>query len=339
MWQSHMCYHPQVGFTYTPNFKARLPHENGGYLIRTNALGFRSEREFQTERAAGTFRALLFGDSQTAGVGVSNSQRYGDRLEKTISNLEIYNYGLSGSGTDQQYLSYLEFGQVEHDLVIISLYIEDITRVSSRFLKFADADGQAVYYAKPYYVRDGNTLQLYHVPVPKHPLTSLPLQSPSRHSANRQSLRALFHKIVPSKRWRHLAHDLGMVKLYGKFTKAQPAPGYDSPDNPGWLLLRSVLETWIKQSPVPVLLVPVPVWNFIERSNDPANYQARFRELATATGCLLHDPLPDFWAYPAEERRDFCFKHDNHLSAKGHAALSRALAPVIEAIMAARQTR
>lgn len=337
MWQSHQSYHPRIGYTYTPNFKARLPHESGGYLIRTNALGFRSDREFHNERAAGTFRALLFGDSQTAGVGVSNGQRYGDSLEKTLAGLEVFNYGLSGSGTDQQYLSYLEYGQVEHDLVIIGLYVEDIRRVNSRFLKFADAKGREVYYAKPYYVRDGKTLHLNHIPVPKHPLTSPPSPAAGGQQSKIQALRPLFHKLVPNKRLRRVARSMGIIQLVRKLSKVEPAPDYDSPDNPGWLLLRAVIEAWIKHSPVPVLLVPVPVWNFIERTSDPAQYQARFRELAAATGCRLHDPLPDFWNYPVEERRGFCFKHDAHLSAKGHAALALSLVPVIEEIMAAQQ--
>jgi lysophospholipase L1-like esterase len=330
MWQSHLAYHPRIGFTYTPNFKARLPHESGGYLIRTNSAGFRSDHEFKVERNDNKFRILLFGDSQTAGVGVSNGNRYGDVLEKSIPDLEVFNYGLSGSGTDQQYLSYLEFGQVEHDLVIIGLYIEDVTRVNSRFLRFADANGKEVFYAKPYYVRNGSNLELNHVPVPKQPLDSPP---PTENSISRmphQNIRTVLRSLIPSKRWRHIATDIGITKLLGKSSKTEPASGYDTPHSPGWLLLSAVIEAWIRKSSVPVLLVPIPVLNFIERTRDPAEYQARFRELAAATGCLLHDPLPDFWEYPSDERRALCFKHDSHLSTKGHEALSRSLLPVIE---------
>ena len=50
------------------------------------------------------------GDSNTAGDGVSNHQRYSDILSKTL-NCESYNYGLSATGTDQQLLTYRKFAK------------------------------------------------------------------------------------------------------------------------------------------------------------------------------------------------------------------------------------
>jgi len=70
-----MKYHPLVGHTYMPNVKMRVPGVSGGYLVRTNGAGFRADREFLQERKPGVFRALLFGDSQSAGDGTSNSLR------------------------------------------------------------------------------------------------------------------------------------------------------------------------------------------------------------------------------------------------------------------------
>ena len=89
-----MRYHPRIGYTYMPSTKLRVQGVNGGYLVRTNSTGFRSEREFTQERVPGTFRALLFGDSQTAGDGMANSLRYSELLEKAVPGLEIYNYAL-----------------------------------------------------------------------------------------------------------------------------------------------------------------------------------------------------------------------------------------------------
>ncbi len=112
-----------------------------------------------------------------------------------------------------------------------------------------------------------------------------------------------------------------------------PAPDYDSPDNPRWLLLRKILETWIRGSATPVLVFLVPTWPFTEESSDPTNYQARSRELAHDTGCYVHDPLPDLWKYTPDERRAFRFEHDVHLTSKGHKALAISLAAAIERIM------
>ena len=83
----------------------------------------------------------------------------------------------------------------------------------------------------------------------------------------------------------------------------------------------------------------IPMWPFIDGWSDPSAYQARFRELAADTGCHLHDALPDLWNYSAEERREFRLQVDTHLTFKGHKALARSLAPVVERIMrSAKQT-
>src|SRR5215467_11648911 len=123
-------YHPVIGYHFIPNLKTRLEHEGGGYLVRVNNVGFRDEKDFQKEKAAGKFRVLLFGDSFTAGDGVSNKHRFGDVLQILIPNLEIYNFGLPGTGTDQHYLTYREIASAyEHDMVIIAAQVENIRRV------------------------------------------------------------------------------------------------------------------------------------------------------------------------------------------------------------------
>ena len=101
-----------------------MDHESGGYLVRVNDQGFRSEHEFVREKTPGTRRVLLFGDSFTAGDGVRNRDRYGDVLEELIPGLEVYNFGLPGSGTDQQYLIFREWAdRFEHDLVIVAVLV------------------------------------------------------------------------------------------------------------------------------------------------------------------------------------------------------------------------
>jgi carbamoyltransferase len=67
MWNSHTTYHPRIGYTEMPSIRRRVQSESGGYLVRTNAAGFRSDCEFVKERSPGKARAILFGDSQTAG--------------------------------------------------------------------------------------------------------------------------------------------------------------------------------------------------------------------------------------------------------------------------------
>src|ERR1043165_5846183 len=173
MWRSVTQHHPTIGYTFIPGVKSRviLPNENVGYLIKVNEHGFRCEHEFVAERREGKARALLFGDSFTAGDGVSNSRRYGDQLELRIPNLEVYNFGLPGTGTDQHYLAYREFAAgIEHDLLILGVTVENIGRVAARFRPYVNEEGETVIYAKPYYVLEESGLALKNVPVAKEPM-------------------------------------------------------------------------------------------------------------------------------------------------------------------------
>jgi hypothetical protein len=328
MWNSLTQYHPRVGFTMMPSVKSRIPWETGGYLVRTNAAGFRSDREFTAQRTPGTFRTILFGDSQTAGDGNSNAERYSDVVEKLVPNLEVCNYGLPATGVDQHYLTYVDCARVDHDLLIIGLHVENIGRIAHRFTPFLNEVGQEVIYAKPYFMLEHGELTLHHVPVPKAPQTMATLSPQDVPYVERG---------VPYPKLRNLVKKLGMRDLAQKITRFQPVPDYDSPDNPNWLLLRKILETWIQASTTPVMLLLIPMWPFVEGSSDPTNYQARYRELADDTGCHLHDPLGDLWKYSDEERRAFRFPVDSHISPKGHRAIAASLAPAIERIMTSQR--
>ena len=100
------CYNKNIGHLFVPNINARIIHESGGYYVRTNSLGFRSNNEFK-EKKGNKPRILFFGDSNTAADGVSNNERFSDLVAKYF-NSEVYNFALSGSGTDQQYLIWKE---------------------------------------------------------------------------------------------------------------------------------------------------------------------------------------------------------------------------------------
>src|SRR3972149_6968280 len=102
LWRQTLEYHPVIGFRFIPGIKARIDSPEGGYLIQVNDSGFRCTHNFEKNKKPGVRRILLFGDSFTAGDGVSNDKRYGDILEKEIPDLEVFNFGLPATGTDQQ---------------------------------------------------------------------------------------------------------------------------------------------------------------------------------------------------------------------------------------------
>lgn len=318
-------YHPVIGYQFIPGIKARLEHEGGGYLVRVNHTGFRCDHDFTKNKPAGIRRILLFGDSYTAGDGVSNEFRYGDRLEKTVPNLEVYNYGLPGSGTDQQYLAYKEFAQgVEHDLLVIAVLVENIRRVVSHFRVWYDEVGQPVCYAKPYYEFTDHKLVLKNVPPQKEPVPESALPEADRKSLDYGGRFPLVEKIVSR---------LGIKDTVQKISGYQPVPEYHNSDNPAWRIMRAILEEWITNHPGPVLLMPLPLYQHIEEMSDPSHYQSCFREVVQATNCSYYDPLPDLVKYPLQERRNFRFRKDPHPTPLGHAALAACLAPVVKDLL------
>jgi hypothetical protein len=113
-----------------------------------------------------------------------------------------------------------------------------------------------------------------------------------------------------------------------------PLPAYDSAGDPAWRLMRAILERWISESAVPVLIVPLPLYHYVEGIADASAYQARFAEVARATGAHVHDPLPDLHALPAPERRSLRFERDVHPTPRAHELLARSIASAVERLLA-----
>lgn len=318
-------YDPLIGYRYIPGLKARIPHEGGGYLLQVNSDGFRCPHDFEPVKKEGRQRILLFGDSFTAGDGVSDGSRFGDILEKEIPHLEVYNFGLPGTGTDQQYLAYREYGAgLESDLLVIAVLVENIRRVTARYRFFLNESGEKRCYAKPYYELVDGDLVLRNVPVDQTPLLEEELPAAARRYLDRGGRHYQLRKVINS--W-------GLKSLFQRLTRYQPLPEYNSSESPSWVLMQSILSCWVAGHTGEVLLVPLPLYHYIEETGDPAPYRSRFQELAAAAGCHLHDPLPDLLKYPLSQRRCFRFPEDVHLTTAGHRALALSLKKVIKEIL------
>jgi lysophospholipase L1-like esterase len=332
-------YHPTIGFRFVPQTRARVPHEGGGYLVRTNASGFRCDRPFERRQAAGTRRILLFGDSFTAGEGVSNGQRYGDRLEQLVAGLEVYNFGLPATGLDQHYLVYREYAQdIEHDLLVIAVFVENIRRVGSRYRYFLNDQGERVLYAKPYYTLHDGQLELHGVPPAKQPVDPATLSEEERgHIAAVERfprLKRLFHRLKRRQWFDDLAIKSGLRDRMLAITGYQPIKEYGDAANPAWLVMRALIDTWIRNHPKPVVLMPIPLHHYVYGLSSPRDYQARLRTAAEAAGAAFFDPLPALVKPPLEQRRMYYFPGDGHLTKAGHEALAGAMAPFISALLA-----
>ncbi len=128
----------------TPGFyqsdPARLQRLSAGYdgwfagvPVRINNLGFRDPRAYTTEKAPGTFRILVLGDSVTFGHGATFETTYPYLLEERLNawrpdiGWQVWNLAVPGYNTRQELRHLEEVGPRFHpDLVIVGFYPNDI---------------------------------------------------------------------------------------------------------------------------------------------------------------------------------------------------------------------
>ena len=101
-----------------------------GHKLTINALGMR-DKEYERKKPAGKKRILVLGGSFTWGYGVADGENYTDVLETQLArwngdDYEVLNTGVSGWGTDQEYLFLKNEGfDFEPDLVIAAFNLTE----------------------------------------------------------------------------------------------------------------------------------------------------------------------------------------------------------------------
>ena len=102
-----------------------------GHKVVNNTFGFR-EREFVAPKPPGVYRIMVLGDSFTFGSGLSEAERYSNRLEALLTprypdrEIEVLNFGFSGASTIDErdtVMRYKDF--VQPDLIIIGFCHND----------------------------------------------------------------------------------------------------------------------------------------------------------------------------------------------------------------------
>jgi carbamoyltransferase len=314
-------YHPVLGYRFIPGLLARVSHEAGGYLVRCNQAGFRCDHEV-TPRSDDRFRVLVFGDSYTAGDGVNNGKRYTDLLESRLEGAEVLNFGMPGSGTDQQFLAYQIFTrEIDYDLLIISTQVANIWRLKGHHLTLGAVDGRVVRRSKPYYRLDRGELVLENQPVPREVEAVDPTELELAEDKAAGRLTYLIRKVY--RRWPEL-HYLAM-RLRGIRSPAE----YDDPNDPSWQLLKAILLAWIRQARAPAILCPIPTFGHVGKCLSADGYLRRFAELGAEGQAEVVDLLPAFWKLSTADRKRCRFAVDDHPTELGHAVMADALYPFV----------
>jgi len=326
-------YHEKVGHIFVPNQKARLSNEENGYFVVTNSDGFRSDFEFKKKKGYKP-RILMFGDSFTAGDDCNNSERYSDQLSKLIG-AEVYNYGIPGSGTDQHLLINREFAKdVDADLIVICVQMDSMKRIQVNHRESIDRiTGQHVMVSKPYFKLVNGKLELKNVPVPKE-------RPEIKKSKEDQTEDSFKEKVLG---WYRKNNSLKKVRevIRGKFSKSQsdiyrlsgmqPYPEFKDAESDGWKLMDSILKEFINDiSPTPVLIVPIPTYEFFIHGVKPI-YQPLFETLKDENnGVFVMDATEPLMKYSWEERNNFIYKSGGHFKPHANKIVAKSIANVIK---------
>jgi hypothetical protein len=114
-----------------------------------------------------------------------------------------------------------------------------------------------------------------------------------------------------------------------RITGYQPLPEYDDPHSREWRLLSAILKHWTDEITSPAIVLPIPLYHFVEETASPDAYRERFSELGTRIKALVHDPLYDYFEIDKPERRAFRFENDIHPTPAHHALLARSLSKAV----------
>jgi hypothetical protein len=309
---------PLIGYRYRKNFKAVLPRPGGGaYELVTNSQGIRSSREYSFTKPAGVQRILVFGDSYAAGQYVSNDQRFSEILERRVPNLEVINFALEGTGTDQQLLLFEQAKQkYQFDLVMLFPFLQNIRRNLVEARESFDPDTrQKILLPKPRFELVNGELVLTNVPVPNTRLA----QTSANTDTNRSVTSSLKSAISRSPLLRPLKRLLYATMPW------EPFPEYVHAEGEAWRLMEAIIKRFKSSAGAkPLIIIPVFYASYV-RWRMARNYWTRFSSLAADSGSCVLDLLPYFKESAGDAVRCFLEPFDCHFSPQGHLTVADAV--------------
>jgi hypothetical protein len=216
-------YDPRLGWRNIPGWSATT----NGKPLTINSQGLRG-REYPYEKPPGRKRILVLGDSYIWGYGVADDELLTESLAAKLSSAEqrweVLNTGVSGWGTDQEYLFLIDEGfKYSPDIVLLSLFIVN--------------DPVNNLYAKQYGIWKpvflNANLELANVPVPK-PGRHTPLAGP--YADPMDLVCAILHRMLQACRERGAKL---VVMKFGEFL---------APDRPDYQELTKRIESLAEAS-------------------------------------------------------------------------------------------
>ncbi len=154
-------YDEELGWANLPGSSGVFSIPSGTTVVNISAEGWR-DTDLSAEKAPGTKRILVLGDSQTWGYGVNQDERFSDHLKTAFDNADVLNMGVSGYGTAQEDLQLRTRGLAyQPDIVVVAFYSNDL------FDNLNDGSGATYEYPRPTLIPGNGSLRVTNQPVPK----------------------------------------------------------------------------------------------------------------------------------------------------------------------------
>lgn len=282
---------PALGWRVRPN--ANVKHVKPGVYevsVKTNAFGLRGTYPYSLNKAHGTLRVGVFGDSQTFGETVSDGETYIALLNRRLDNAEIINFGVRGYGTDQMLL-YLEQEAQKYnlDIVVLATAFYHMRRNVTSFL----------FYAKPQFnLLDDGQLRLSGIPVP-----------------DPEKLRA---DTIAANRWPLMDQSVLLRWSWQRIRNLRKNWLF-SANGEGWRLMRALISRFVKSAGT--LGASVVLVNIDEGRPE---LEDDLQGLANDLSVKLVD-LGPVLREAGGSGVDYAFPNDAHWTPEGHAIVAGAL--------------
>lgn len=147
---------PKLGWFPIPKTRTRIKASRPIEVVN-NSKGFRAPEQHPDDRPGIAF----MGDSFVWGYDVEASERFTEKLQARHPEWNIFNFGVSGYGTDQEYLLLQEiFDTYKPRIVFLVFCSETDDEDNSSNIRYGG-------YYKPYCTVVSNRLTLHGIPVPR----------------------------------------------------------------------------------------------------------------------------------------------------------------------------
>jgi len=333
-------HHPTIGWVLRPNTTTINRSWEFEHTITTNSKGLRDD-ETSYERQPGVRRILILGDSFAMGDGVDRGLIFADVMEELLPATEVVNTSVSGYGTDQELLAFLDEGhKYKADVVLLVVTIANDLENNA---------GQEQYaHSKPYYVLDDGELELRGTPVPEKFRKSVTVPNSQLRTtfpvhdfldANSALYAATFEALarIPwlRQQWEERKLLYSQESVYYAWQvgvlRAQPKPEQES----AWQLTLALINKWKNEvdaagaTPVLVLIpshlqVYPQIWSravdqfdLVADRFDLEYPNLRLVEFAGSIGLRSIDLLPGFRT-AAESGKKLYYRRNPHWNREGH---------------------